>query len=169
MIDPGSKNSSKIEKTVGKKEVDYIFLTHEHFDHIWCADKIRQKYNAKLCCHFDAAEAITNNKKNMSLFYNQTGFELAPPDILLNDRQIINWKGMEIEIIHTPGHTNGCICIKIENNLFTGDTIIKNVPTITKLPGGSKTKQQKSMEKLVKMGFSNYNLFYGHGKNDSKE
>jgi hydroxyacylglutathione hydrolase len=168
VIDPGSEDPSVIEKIIDDQNVDFIFLTHEHFDHIWCADRIRTKYNAKLCCSFDTAKAITNRKKNMSLFFNQVGFELKPCDVVLADEQLIDWDGIKIEIIHTPGHTNGCICIKINNNLFTGDTVIKNVYTVTKLPEGSKEKLKKSMEKLEKKGLHKLNLYCGHGEDDIK-
>lgn len=166
VIDPGSEDSSIIEQSIGEQNVDFIFLTHGHFDHIWCADKIREKYNAKLCCSFDTANAITNRKKNMSVFFNQVGFELNPCDVVLNDEQLIDWEGIQIEIIHTPGHTNGCICIKINDNLFTGDTVIKDVPTVTKLPEGNKDKLQNSMKKLEQKGLYKLNLYYGHGEDD---
>ena len=166
IIDPGSENTSVIEKTIGEKSVDFIFLTHEHFDHIWGADKIRTKYNGKLCCSPDTAKAITNKKKNMSVFFDQVGFELNSCNIILTDGQMINWHDTQIEIIYTPGHTDGCICIKINNNLFTGDTIIKDIPTVTKLPEGSMNKLQNSMKKLIQMGLVNLNLYCGHGEND---
>ncbi|GBU26651.1 hypothetical protein R84B8_00161 [Treponema sp. R8-4-B8] len=169
VIDPGSEDSSVIEQSIGEQKVDFIFLTHEHFDHIWCADKIRTKYNAKLCCSLDTANAITNKKKNMSVFYNQIGFELNPCDIVLTDEHLIDWGGIQIEIIHTPGHTNGCICIKINDNLFTGDTLIKDVPTVTKLPEGNKDKLQKSIEKLEQKGLYKLNLYCGHGEDDIRE
>jgi len=168
LIDPGSKDTSIIENSIRKKTIDYIFLTHEHFDHIWSADTIKKKFNAKLCCSIEASKAIVDKKKNFSIFYDQIGFELSSPDIILKDRQIINWKEQSIEIIYTPGHSNGSVCIKINKCLFTGDTIIKNTPTITKLPGGSKRKLQESMEKLILLGLHKLDLYCGHGENDIK-
>jgi len=146
VMDPGSEDSSIIEKFINGRTVDYIFLTHEHFDHIWCADKIREKYNAKLCCSIETAKAIVDRKRNMSIFYDQVGFELRCIDITLEDRQKIEWHKMPIEIIQTPGHTAGSICIKIDNNIFTGDTIIKNHRTVTKLPTGNKKDLKKSID-----------------------
>ncbi|MDR3244892.1 MAG: MBL fold metallo-hydrolase, partial [Prevotellaceae bacterium] len=150
---------------IGNNGVDFIILTHEHFDHIWGADKIREKYNTKLYCSEFTANAIINKKKNMSLFYNQIGFELQPADLILQDGHQINWHGTEISIISTPGHTKGSICIKIDNNLFTGDTIIKSIRTVTKLPGGSEEELANSMEKLMNIGLLNLNLYCGHGEN----
>ena len=163
VIDPGSEDISILKNTIGNKNVDFIFLTHEHFDHIWGADKIRELYNAKLYCSEHTSLAIVNKKKNLSLFYNQTGFELQPCNSILHDGQSIEWHGMLIEIIFTPGHTEGSICIKIGDNLFTGDTIIKSTPTITKLPGGDKNKLDQSLRKLTDMGLADLNLYYGHG------
>ena len=168
LIDPGSEDDSIIENSINGKTIDYIFLTHEHFDHIWCTDRIRKKYNAKLCCSIETAKAIINRKKNMSIFYDQVGFELNPCDLVLTDEQVVDWRRTPIEIIYTPGHTNGCICIKIYQNLFTGDTIIKGIPTITKLPGGNKYKQQDSIKKLMRLGLTNLDLYCGHWENDIK-
>lgn len=162
VIDPGSEDISVIENFIGVKNVDYIFLTHEHYDHIWGADKIRKKYDAKLCCSLETAGFITSKKKNLSVFYNQVGFELEVADIILEDSTIIDWHDTPIEIIHTPGHSEGSICIKIGNNLFTGDTIIKEIKTVTKLPGGSKEKLQNSIVKLEKIGLNSFNLYCGH-------
>ena len=162
MIDPGSEDVSIIESFIECKKVDFIFLTHEHYDHIWGADKLRQKYNAKLCCSIEASNAIINKKKNLSVFYNQVGFELNVADIIFEDADIIDWYNVPVEIIHTPGHTEGSICIKIFNNLFTGDTIIRGVRTVTTLPGGNKEKLRNSIEKLEKIGLNSFNLCYGH-------
>jgi glyoxylase-like metal-dependent hydrolase (beta-lactamase superfamily II) len=165
VIDPGSENTQSIEAAIGDKKVDFIILTHEHFDHIWGGDKIRDKYRTKLYCSEDTGNAIINKRKNLSLFYNQIGFELCPADATLTDRQIIDWCGTEITIISTPGHTSGSICMKIENNLFTGDTIIQSVRTVTKLPGGNEKDLKLSLQKLNKIGMENFNLYCGHGEN----
>ena len=164
VIDPGSEDVSVIESFIENKKVDFIFLTHEHYDHIWGADKLRQKYNAKLCCSLEASNAITNKKRNLSVFYNQVGFELNAADIIIEGENVIDWHSVPVEIIHTPGHTEGSICIKIFNNLFTGDTIIKEIRTVTKRQGGNKEKLQNSIEKLKKMGLNSLNLYCGHKK-----
>ncbi|MDR0605738.1 MAG: MBL fold metallo-hydrolase, partial [Bacteroidales bacterium] len=164
VIDPGSENTQLIETAIDNKTVDFIILTHEHFDHIWGVDKIRDKYHTKLYCSDDTNKAIINKKKNLSLFYNQTGFELRPAETILTDGQSIDWHGIEIFIISTPGHTPGSICIKIGANLFTGDTIIKSVHTVTKLPGGNKKDLELSLQKLKAMNLEKLNLYCGHGE-----
>ena len=162
VIDPGSEDISGIESFIENKKVEFIFLTHEHLDHVWGADQLRQKYHAKLCCSLEVSNAITDKKKNLSVFYNQVGFELNAADIILEDADVIDWHNVPVEIIHTPGHTDGSICIKVCNHLFTGDTIIKGIKTVTKLPGGNKEKLQNSIEKLEKMGLNSLNLYCGH-------
>jgi glyoxylase-like metal-dependent hydrolase (beta-lactamase superfamily II) len=164
VIDPGSENISIFQDHIGNKKVDFIILTHEHFDHIWGADEIRKNYNAQLCCSKETNWAIVNKKKNLSLFYNQIGFELLPCDIILANEQIVDWHGIDIFVIATPGHTPGSICLKMENNLFTGDTFIKSVKTVTKLPGGNKKDLEESMQKLKIMEFYKLNLYCGHGE-----
>jgi glyoxylase-like metal-dependent hydrolase (beta-lactamase superfamily II) len=117
-----------------------------------------------VCSSANTNKAIIDKKKNLSLFYNQTGFELRPAEITLTDGQLINWHDTEISIISTPGHTPGSICIKIGNNLFTGDTIIKSIRTVTKLPGGNQKELESSLKKLKAMNLEKLNLYCGHGE-----
>ena len=61
---------------------EYIFLTHEHFDHIWGVNLLKEIYNSHLICSLTCSQKIVNKKKNMSIFYNQVGFEIYPVDII---------------------------------------------------------------------------------------
>jgi glyoxylase-like metal-dependent hydrolase (beta-lactamase superfamily II) len=54
--------------------------------------------------------------------------------------------------------------VKIENNLFTGDTIIKSTRIVTKLPGGDERDLELSLQKLREIGLENLNLYCGHGE-----
>ena len=103
----------------------------------------------------------------MSLFYNQVGFETYPADIHIEDvnYQLI-WNEEKIEFLPTKGHSDACICILIGNYLFTGDTIIKDSKTVTKLPGGSKIKLIETLSNLNSK-FSNKQIFVHSGHGDS--
>jgi hydroxyacylglutathione hydrolase len=151
VIDPGTENCKDlIEFLEGNKlRPDYIFLTHEHFDHIWGINTLKDIYNSKIVSSDNGAQCIIYKKKNMSVFYDQIGFETYPADIKVEEIDYkLDWAGIKIEFITTKGHTDASICIFIENNLFTGDTIIKNIKTVIKLPGGSKVKLLESISLL---------------------
>ena len=96
-----------------------IFLTHGHFDHIAGLSELKEKTGAKIYI-FDTEEK----------FLSDFSLNLMPPedfvshfadkaDILLKDKDIVRISDIEIEVIHTPGHTSGCVCYKCENVIFT--------------------------------------------------
>lgn len=125
IIDPGAASKDILEM-VSKTDlkVKYIILTHAHLDHICSMDKIREALGSKVAIHEEDAAALNDSWANgASLFGSDKSFKDA--DMQLKDGQIIKLGSLELEIIHTPGHTPGGICIKVENNIFTGDTLFR--------------------------------------------
>jgi hydroxyacylglutathione hydrolase len=170
VIDPGTPACEKLLLFLDKLKLfpEYVILTHEHFDHIWGVNKIKDTYNSKIVCSKECAERITDKKKNMSVFYDQTGFESYPADIFIDSSSYIHWCDKEIRFIETPGHTNGSICIKVDNNLFTGDTIIKNTKTVVKFPGGDREKLKLSLNMIFAMfKEKDISVYPGHGNSCS--
>jgi len=144
---------------------EYIFLTHEHFDHIWGVNLLKEIYNSQLICSLACSQKIVNKKKNMSIFYNQVGFEIYPADIIVYDETKIQWFNNIFQFIETPGHTDGSICIRIDGKLFTGNTMIKNHKTVIKFPGGNKEKLEKSLAELFSISANQKVIVYpGHGE-----
>jgi glyoxylase-like metal-dependent hydrolase (beta-lactamase superfamily II) len=168
IIDPGTEDCADLIRFIDMSNLkpDYILLTHEHFDHIWGVNKLRDIYAIKLICLRDCSAMIADKKKNMSLFYDQVGFETCHADILLEDiDKQMKWNGTNIEFISTKGHTEASICIHIDNYLFTGDTIIRNHKTVVKLPGGDKNKLEKSFSILNQRFFDRQiQIHSGHGE-----
>jgi hydroxyacylglutathione hydrolase len=165
IIDPGSDDSSELITYLKQNRLipGYIILTHEHFDHIWGVKQIKELYDVDVLCSEECNNCIQYPKKNMSVFYNQVGFHIDSADLVL--RGIYNnFKlcGLDVHIYLTPGHTKGSICIQIEKILFTGDTIIKNINTVTKLPGGSKKELQQSIDFLADKFGEGHIVFPGH-------
>ena len=156
IIDPGSFDCSEIIRFLNNNNLvpEYILLTHEHFDHIGGVNIIKDKYCSKIVSSKICAVNIISKKKNLSVFYNQIGFETYSTDIIVENKSIIQWNGSQIYFIESQGHTDGSQCILIDNYLFTGDTIIKDQKTVIKLPGGNKSKLKESLELL-------YNRLYG--------
>lgn len=168
VIDPGTEDCEDLIEFMEDNCLApaYVFLTHEHFDHIWGINRLKETYKCKIVCSKDCSERIVLNKKNMSLFYNQIGFETYPADIHIEDvnYQLI-WNEEIIEFLPTKGHSDACICIHIGNYLFTGDTIIKNSKTVTKLPGGNKIKLFESLISLNNKFIGKQIMIHsGHGE-----
>jgi len=167
LIDPGSEDSSNIFLILQNKQltVEYIFLTHEHFDHIWSVNAVLEKFpKAFLVCSKECGEKIVDRKKNCSLFYDQKGFELPKPSMTTEElSKGLQWYDYKINFLYTPGHSFGSICIQINEYLFTGDTLIPNEKTITKLPGGSADALKKSINDLNLLKSKNLIIYPGHG------
>jgi hydroxyacylglutathione hydrolase len=167
ILDPGSKDCSAIINFINSKNLipEYIILTHEHFDHIWGVNELKSIYNLKIISSKLCNEKIVNRRKNLSIYYDQVGFNSCKADILIEDvKHKLFWNNHFFEFINTPGHSNGSICIYTNNILFTGDTLIKNEVTVTKLPGGNRQKLSLSLNKLIER-FKDINpkVFSGHG------
>jgi hydroxyacylglutathione hydrolase len=166
IIDPGSEDCEDLIIFLNENGLtpEYIFLTHEHFDHIWGVNKIKDTYSCKIVCSGNCSEKIGDKKKNMSVFYNQLGFESYTGDILIEDLHYhFDWEGLQFEFIETKGHTEASVCILVDNKLFTGDTIIKNTKTVIKLPGGSKEKLQNSLDAIFAKTNQQTLVYPGHG------
>lgn len=168
IIDPGTYDCLELFQFIDDHNLrpEYIFLTHEHFDHIWGVNKLKDKYQCKIICSRDCADKIIDRKKNMSVFYDQIGFETYVADINIEDlNYTLNWSEFLIEFIDAKGHTDGSICILIGNNLFVGDTIILNTKTVTKFPSGNKNKLEKTFSLLKKRFLTRKLLIHsGHGE-----
>lgn len=135
-------------------KIDYIILTHEHYDHISGVNWLKDKFNCKVICNKECAEAIKWPNLNSSKYFDIL-MELLPKeieideamkvepyscfaDITFEENKSIKWKGHKIDLISTPGHSKGSICIVIDDKyLFSGDSLLKDYPTVTRLKGGS--------------------------------
>jgi len=145
----------RLMKVIEKHDlkIKYIILTHGHFDHIYYMDPIRDKTGAKVCMHEMEAEYLQEPKlSGIALFHVRGVTTFKPADILLKDGDTLECGGLTYKIIHTPGHSKGSICIYVENNIFTGDTLFKETVGRTDFPGGSPSDMMKSInEKLYSL------------------
>ena len=135
VIDPGSEKSLReIEyiNTHGLKS-DYIIITHEHTDHNWGVNSLREAFpDIKLVCSDECSKHIAKANKAYFLFYYDDltySYEVEPADIIITGPcSHLDWRDHDIEFLFTPGHSFGSMCVKIEDWLFTGDTIMPYPP-----------------------------------------
>lgn len=143
-------------------DVEYILLTHGHFDHIMGLNSVKQALGAEaVICKDDLVIS-----DNINEFTRLFGFpDSTPPfyEKYIKDGDIIHVGDMEIQVIHTPGHTEGGVCYLIEDKLFSGDTLFRQSVGRTDLFGGSFEKLSDSIKnKLFKLD-ENITVFPGHG------
>jgi glyoxylase-like metal-dependent hydrolase (beta-lactamase superfamily II) len=162
IIDPGTdfeKVTSEIEQFGLIPEL--LINTHGHWDHIFSDDSIRAKYNIPLAISAEDAKMLSDAHKNASFFMG-CSVEIKAPEIILKDGEKLKTSFCEFDIVSTPGHTKGGVCLVLEDNIFTGDTLFAGSVGRTDLPGGNMKEMQKSLSKLIKFG-KNLKVFPGHG------
>ena len=166
LVDPALGNGDILYEYLIKKglKLEYVILTHEHFDHISSVELLRNIFDCKVIATKECSEHIGHPKKNLSLFRDHIGFICAPADIIIDENTYLQLAGILVKFYITPGHSEGSLCLSIGNNLFTGDTILKGYTTVVKLPGGSKRKLRQSIEKIFSNFDSHTTVHPGHGQ-----
>ena len=168
IVDPGDVQPVFDWLQLNKKEmVAGILLTHTHFDHIYGINEVLEKFPQ--CPVYVANEygksLLFDAKKNNSYF--------APIDnvVIKSDAQIelylpsmALWPNVTLNVLHTPGHSEDSVCLQIDNLLFTGDTLIHNLRTVTKLRGGDTVKLNASLELLKTLSGKGLHVCPGHGE-----
>ena len=167
VVDPGDTDIVfEWMKVHSKTAIIGILLTHAHFDHIYGMNEILEHYPE--CVVYIANEygkdALNNPKTNGSK-YTEEGPIVVLPDAIIKyyDATMQLWDGVEMRTVNTPGHSDDSKCFIIDGMLFTGDTLIKDVRTVTKLKGGSVEKLEESMKLIEQMKGSGLKVMPGHG------
>ncbi len=166
VIDPGdTDNVFEWMKVHSKASITGILLTHAHFDHIYGMNEILSHYPK--CVVYIAndygLEALHNPKANGSK-YTEEG------PIVINDNARIEhyknkmrlWDSVEMQTINTPGHSDDSQCLIVDGVIFTGDTLIKDVRTVTKLKGGSVEKLNETVKIFVELKGNKLKVMPGH-------
>lgn len=140
------------------QDIDIVILTHGHPDHIEAVKHFIN--NATLVAiHFAEMEFIRKAAPRYGEMLGIPGFE---PKILLQEGDL-RIENMTFQVIHTPGHSPGSICLywPREKVLFTGDVLFNQGVGRTDLPGGSGEKLKESIRRLARLD-ADY-LLPGHG------
>jgi glyoxylase-like metal-dependent hydrolase (beta-lactamase superfamily II) len=166
IIDPGSYNLFHIRQFIkaNSLEPEFILLTHEHFDHIFGCHELKHIFKYKIICSKTCALNAANAKKNYSFFYGQTR-EIKNIDFFVEDlKYSFEFHNLALRFHLTPGHSPGGMCISIDKILFTGDTILKNLKTVMRLPDSEKAKLRESVTFILSNFPKDTYLLPGHGE-----
>lgn len=162
VIDPGVE-PDEIERALDSQKLilKYIILTHAHIDHILHMEELLGNRGGKAVIHEDDSLLLGNPMLNGSVLFGlNKSFRTA--DMCLKDGDSLKLGGIQLEILHTPGHTPGSMCVKAGDSLFTGDTLFKLGVGRTDLGAGDQTRLMASLKKLMKLDDS-LKVYPGHG------
>ena len=162
LIDPAVYSKKIIEEIFTKRlSLEYIILTHGHFDHILGANAFREETGAKIAAHELEAEYLENPDKSLTSIQSR---ETVSADVLVKENDILTFGEISLKVIHTPGHTKGSCCFICESEkvMFSGDTLFKDGIGRYDLYGGNYNILMKSLQKLKNIK-ENYKIYPGHG------
>lgn len=125
-----------------------ILLTHHHYDHVGGVDKIRSYFDCPLHLH----------RGDVDLYRKVV-------DVVLEGGEILDLDGEQLKVIHTPGHSEGGVCYYSEKSkaAFTGDTIFNVDLGRTDLEGGSFSRLQDTVVRVLNQWGNDIMIYPGHG------
>jgi len=163
VIDPGA-DADEILTYIKKEalQVKYIINTHGHADHIGANQELLAATGAILAIHEKDLPMLTDAKKNLSLF---CGAPVISPEagLLLKDGDKLEIGQVSLEIIYTPGHSPGGICLYTGTVLFSGDSLFAESIGRCDFPGGNMQQLVENIKKKL-LGLPDETIVYpGHG------
>jgi glyoxylase-like metal-dependent hydrolase (beta-lactamase superfamily II) len=151
LIDPGYEPELLLEQVrLQRKTLEAILLTHGHFDHVGGVKQIAAETGCKV--YICAEELKQPLRYSDGLHYTDT---VAEGDVLA-------LAGLTLQVLHTPGHTPGCVCYLCGDTLFSGDTLFAGTCGRTDLPGGDFKAIQGSLQRLAALE-GDLRVLPGHG------
>jgi glyoxylase-like metal-dependent hydrolase (beta-lactamase superfamily II) len=149
VIDPAGDEEAIVQSAEDRGlALKYIVNTHGHADHTCGNGRVQELTGAKIIMH-TLDEQMFNTPEGHAMA-RQWGFALSPPaDILVEDGDRITIGHVSLEVIHTPGHSPGGICLYAPGHVFTGDTLFVSGIGRTDLPGASMHQFMKAIKERL--------------------
>ena len=153
VIDPGYTPEVILDFLAGKGlKLEAILLTHGHFDHVGAVRDLAAETGCQVCL----------NPDDLSMPPRMTAGPLYYTDTY-SDGDTLSPAGIPFQVLSTPGHTPGSVCLIAENYLFSGDTLFAGSRGRTDLPGGSTRAILESLRRLAALP-QDYSVHPGHGE-----
>lgn len=162
VIDPAAAGQRILDVL---KEADatpvLIINTHGHWDHTGANRFLQEQTQSTLLIHEADAPMLSNAALSSATFFG-AGIQTSTPDRLLHDKDVIELGELRLEVLHTPGHSPGGVCLFTEDLCFSGDTLFKLSMGRTDLPGSDETQMEYSLNKLMRYP-DELTVLPGHG------
>ncbi len=158
-----------------------LLSTHGHLDHVGGVSSVIAGLKPEparpvpVHIHDDDRHMLLDplgNGGDFGRYLAQEGLDLTPPELIegLEDGQVVRGGGLTFTAIHTPGHTRGSVCFRLDVNgeaplLFSGDHLFAGSIGRTDLPGGSYEELATSMREKIMPLDDDLAVLPGHGGN----
>ena len=152
-IDPGG-NPEKVLAFLAETglTLEAILLTHGHFDHVGAVKELYEKTLCKVYLHTDDL-MLPESLSAGPLFYTHE----------YDEGDVLELAGLTIRVIHTPGHTEGSVCLLVDDVIFSGDTLFCHSCGRTDLPGGDPDAIMRSLGRLKALE-GDWRVMPGHNR-----
>ena len=164
VVDPGAQVEKILEHIRHYKieTVTHILLTHGHFDHIGALAQLKEETGAKVCIHERDLSMLTSQVDNLAESAS-TSVAQCEADVVLKGGDIVKAAGMDVEVLHTPGHSGGSVCYLVSNVMFSGDTLFYMYCGRTDFPGSDTKEYYNSLNVVLRSLKKDYHVYTGHG------
>ena len=149
IIDPGGDEDRILDYcTQNQLRVKYIINTHGHPDHDCGNGRLKAATGAQIVLHGDDVTYFGDQR--IKDYFSGLGLPASPPaDLIVKDGDTITIGNEQLQVIHTPGHTPGGICLYSAPHCFTGDTVFVGAVGRTDFPGGSMPQMIEAIKKRL--------------------
>ena len=164
VIDPASDAQGILDRAKAHGvDIRAVLITHGHFDHIGAVDEIRAALNVPVYASRLEANLAKDASQNGTQFFGMRPIT-ATVDNFLSEEGAVDFGGVTMHVLATPGHTLGSLCFYVpeENALFAGDTLFKESYGRYDLPTGDYTELISSLERLLALPEETV-VYPGHG------
>jgi hydroxyacylglutathione hydrolase len=165
IIDPGAE-AKTILKTVQQTglSISIIVITHAHVDHIGALREVQETTNARFAIHEAEKGLLLSAPMRMLTSIGISPVKSPPrPDMILKDGAHIDVGNLRFEVLHTPGHSSGGICLSGHGVVFSGDTLFNSGIGRTDFPGMSHERLIKSIQEKLLVLPDDTVVYPGHG------
>lgn len=188
LVDPSDSSVIRQYASGGNRfrevQIDYIILTHEHYDHIAALNEAREMFpECRVLASRQCSERIQNPRKNMSKYFNvilafKGGYDAGrawkhrvepysaeAADMVFESYLRMDWHGRRIELWEAPGHSPGSILIGIDGkHLFCGDSLSYDYEAVIKPPDGNASAYEELTKPLLRFFDGKMCVYPGHGR-----
>ena len=163
VIDPGDLDVKRVMDYVSEHQyqVQAVWLTHGHIDHVMGVDVIRKAYDIPAYVHAADMDLWQSLPNDAARWLGKQVPALNAPDGFLEEGDTLACGNLSFKVWHTPGHSRGSVCLIGEEVAITGDTLFAQGVGRTDLPGGSFTELSHSLKRLLTLA-DNVRIYPGH-------